>query len=198
MKCYVHPENPANVKCSSCGGPLCDECVVHTQGNIFCRGCLMGTNPLPTTSATRPAINKFLLLIFVLFFPSGAGYMYMGLIKRGLSAMICFFFMIFMFTVFSGAAQILTAFSIAILYIACIFDSFGIARRLNAGVMVEDGVGSLINDILSNKKLCVLIFVILAIIFASTILGFALMVLQTFLPLMLIAFGLYVIFRRKK
>ena len=125
--------------------------------------------------------------------------MYMGLIKRGLSAMICFFFMIFVLTTdVSTAAKILTAFSIIILYIACIFDSFNIARRLNAGEAVEDGVGSLIGDILSNKRLCALIFIILAIIFASAILGFVIRVLRTLVPLMLIAFGLYVIMRRKK
>ena len=199
MKCFIHPEKPANVNCSSCGGPLCGECVVHTQGSIFCRGCLTGTKPRPPSSTKRPAVSKFLLFIFAVFFPPGAGYMYMGLIKRGLSAMICFFFIIFVLSSgISGAAETLFAFSIIILYFVCIFDSFSICRRINAGEHVEDGVASVINSLLSNKKLCAVIFVILAIIFASSILGFALRVLSALLPLMIIAFGLYVIFRRKK
>ena len=199
MKCFIHPEKPANVNCSSCGGPLCEECVVHTQGSIFCRGCLTGTKPHPPASIKRPAISKLLLFIFAVFLPPGAGYMYMGLIKRGLSAMICFFFIIFVLSSgISGAAETLIAFSIIILYFACIFDSFSICRRINAGEHVEDGVGSIINNILSNKKLCAAILVVLGVIFASTILGFALSVLRALLPLIIIAFGLYVIFRRKK
>ena len=199
MNCYVHTEKPANVRCSSCGGPLCEECIVHTQGNVFCRGCLTGTRPYPPSGMKRPRISKFLLFLFVMFLPPGAGYMYMGLLKRGLSAMICFFFIIFVLSSgISGPAETLTAFSMIILYFACIFDSFSICRRINAGEHVNDGVGNIINSLLSNKKLCAVIFVILGIIFASTILGFALRVLGTLLPLMIIAFGLYVIFRRKK
>ena len=199
MNCFIHPENPANVNCSSCGEPLCDECIVHTQGNIFCRGCLTGAKPLAPAKIARPTISKFLLFIFVMFLPPGAGYMYMGLIKRGVSAMICFFFIVFLLSSgITGPAETLAAFAIIILYFACIFDSFSICRRINAGEAVEDGVGSIVNSLLSNKKLCAVIFVILAIIFASTILGFALRVLRTLLPLIIIAFGLYVIFGRKK
>ena len=199
MNCFIHPERPANVNCSSCGGPLCEECIVHTQGNIFCRGCLTGTRPHPPVSTKRPAISKFLLFIFAVFLPPGAGFMYMGLIKRGLSAMICFFFIIFLLSSgIPGPAETLAAFSIVILYFACIFDSFSICRRINAGEMVEDGVGSIINSLLSNKKLCAVIFVVLAIIFAGTILGYALRVLRALLPILVISFGIYMIFRRKK
>ena len=199
MNCFIHPEKPANVSCSSCGGPLCEECIVHTQSNIFCRGCLTGTHPRPPASAKRPAISKFLLFIFAVFLPPGAGYMYMGLVKRGLSAMICFFFIIFLLSSgISGPAETLAAFSIVILYFACIFDSFSICRRINAGEVVEDGVGSIINTVLSNKKLCAAFFVVLAIIFASTVLGFVLEALRTLAPLLIIAIGLYLIFGRKK
>ena len=199
MSCFIHPEKPANVRCSSCGGPLCDECVVHTQGSVFCRGCLAGSRPLPAKELKHPAPSKILLLIFCIFLPPGAGFMYLGLIKRGLSAMICFFFIIFLLSVgIPWQAEILAAFAIVILYFACIFDSFSICRRINAGEAVEDGVGGIVSSILSNKKLCAVILVILALIFAGTILGFALRVLRALLPLLVIAFGLYVIFRRKK
>ena len=199
MNCFIHPEKPANVNCSSCGASLCEECIVHTQGNIFCRGCLMGTRPHPATELKHPTASKLLLFIFAVFLPPGAGFMYLGLIKRGLSAMICFFFIIFLLSSgISGPAETLAAFSIVILYFACIFDSFSICRRINAGEVVEDGVGSIINGLLSNKKLCAVIFVVLAIIFAGTILGFALRILRALLPILVIAFGLYMIFRRKK
>ena len=199
MNCFIHPEKPAKVKCSSCFGPLCEECIVHTQGSIFCRGCLTGARLHPSTGAKRPSISKFLLFIFAVFFPPGAGYMYLGLVKRGLCAMIGFFFIIFLLT--SGMphhVETLLGLSIPIIYLVCIFDSFHIRRKIIAGEAVEDGVGSIINSLLSNKKLCAVIFVVLAIIFAGTIFDFAFRVLRALLPILIVAFGLYVIFRRKK
>ena len=198
MNCFIHPERAASTNCSSCFGPLCDECVVHTQGRIFCRGCLTGYRPLPPAKP-RPAVSKGLLFLFAVFLPPGAGYMYMGLIKRGLAAMIGFFFLVFLLSSgISEPALTFVIFSIPVLYFVCIFDSFSICRRINAGETVEDGIGSIINNLLSNKKLCVVLFIVLAIIFTSTILGFVLQVLRAVLPVMIIAFGLYLIFRRKK
>ena len=199
MYCFMHPKNPAGTNCSSCGEPLCGECVVHTQGSVFCRGCLTGTRPRASRELKHPAASKLLLLIFCIFLPPGAGYMYLGLIKRGLSAMICFFFLFFLLSSgISWPTESLAAFAIVILYFTCIFDSFSICRRINAGEVVEDGVGNIVNNLLSNKKLCAVILVILALIFAGTILGFALRILRALLPLLVIAFGLYMIFRRKK
>ena len=195
MSCFVHPEKAARANCASCGSPLCDDCIVHTQGSIYCRSCLTGAVPHP-----KPfGVNKFLLFLFAVCLPPGSGYMYMGLIKRGLSAMIGFFFVIFLLSSgITGLPQILFAFAIPIIYLACIFDSFVICRRINSGEAVEDGIDGIINSLLSNKKLCALIFIILAIIFAGNILGFALRVIQVTAPIMIIGFGLYILFRRKK
>ena len=62
----------------------------------------------------------------------------------------------------------------------------------------SDGVGNIIESLLSNKKLCAVVLIILTVIFASSILGFAFRVLRALLPVLIIAFGLYVIFRRRK
>ena len=195
MNCFVHPEKAASANCANCGVPLCSECIIHTQSNIYCRSCLTGTKPHPK----RPVINKFLLFLFTLFLPPGSGYMYMGLIKRGLSAMICFFFVIFLLSSgISGLAQTLLAFAIPIIYLACAFDSFSICRRINAGEVVEDGIGSIVNNLLSNKKLCAVVFIVLAIIFAGNILGFAIRIMQALAPILIIGFGLYILFKRKK
>ena len=147
----------------------------------------------------NPKINAGLLFLFCAFLPPGAGYMYMGLIKRGICVMLAFFFLIFLLTTGLGTmATVLIGLSFPVIYLACIFDSFCIRRRINTGEVVEDGVGSIVNSLLSNKKLCMLLLVVLTVIFAGSILGFALRLLRTIIPVLIIAFGIYVIFRRKR
>lgn len=144
-------------------------------------------------------INSALLFLFCVFLPPGAGYMYMGLIKRGLCVMLGFFFLIFLLTTGLGTmANVFIGLSFPVIYITCIFDSFSIRRRLVNGEIVEDGVGSIVNALLANKKLCMLLLLVLTIIFAGSILGFAIRLLRAVVPVLIIAFGLYVIFRRKK
>ena len=146
-----------------------------------------------------PRISKALLFLFTVCLPPGAGYMYMGLVKRGLGVMLTFFFLIFLLTTgLPLQVNILIALSFPVIFFTCIFDSFTIRRRILSGEVVEDGVGSIINSLLSNKKLCLLLLIVFAIIFASSIFGFVLWVLRTLVPILIIAFGLYVIFRRKK
>ena len=137
MKCYIHPDMPANVRCVCCDEPICGTCIIHTSGAVFCRGCLARRRPV--SHKKRPAANLGLLALFAFFLPPGAGYMYLGLIKRGLSAMICFFFLAFLFASgLSGPFLFLVAASIVAGYFACIFDSFHIWRRMNGGEEVED------------------------------------------------------------
>lgn len=39
MKCAVHPERTALGYCSSCGKPLCKECLVRLSMGNFCDAC---------------------------------------------------------------------------------------------------------------------------------------------------------------
>lgn len=202
MKCKFHPEKPGGAACSKCGGPLCGECAVHTQGSVFCRTCLgmgSGAGPSPSWGGHAVAVNKKLLLALCVFLPPGVGYMYMGLIKRGLVAMIGFYFLAFLVVASPGLPlSLLAMLSMPVLYFACIFDSFAICRRAEAGEAVPDGAGRAIASLLSNKKLCMALIAALALAFGLLALGFAVRILIGFLPLVVIFLGLYVIFFWKK
>lgn len=141
-------------------------------------------------------VNAGLLLFFSCFFPPGANYMYMGLIKRGLAAMCGFFMLIYL--MISSPMTLLFALGIPIFWITCFFDGFGIRRRINAGEEVEDGVGEILNGILRNKTLAVVLLIIIGLAFAGSILGFAASLIRRVLPALLVIFALYVIFRKKK
>lgn len=141
-------------------------------------------------------ISAFMLLIFSCF-PPGANYMYMGLIKRGLAAMSGFFMLIFLTITSSGALTLMFALMIPILWMTCLFDGFHIRRRINAGEVVDDGVGDILNSALRNRRLALVFLIIFAIAFAGNILGFAAEIVRRAVPLLLIALALYIIFRRK-
>ncbi|MCL1883616.1 MAG: hypothetical protein FWF81_07695 [Defluviitaleaceae bacterium] len=152
------------------------------------------SEPTPTRH-----INGGLLFIFSFFFPPGANYMYMGLIKRGLAAMCGFFLLIYLMIVVSGIpATALFALSLPVLWLTCFFDSFNIRRKINAGDLVEDGVSDIINGVLRNKPLAIGILVVAAMVFMGTIAGFMAGILQRAVPLLLVLLALYIIFKRKK
>ena len=144
-------------------------------------------------------INGLLLFLVSVLLPPGANYMYMGLIKRGLAAMCGFFLLAYLMitnSAYSSAALFL-GISIFIFWITCIFDGFSIRRRINNGETVEDGIGKILNSILSNKKLTFAVLVILVLAFAGNIAGAAFGILRRVLPLAFVALVLYIIFRKK-
>jgi len=157
--------------------------------------------PPPPPGAEHRHVNGGLLFLFSFFFPPGANYMYMGLIKRGLAAMCGFFFIIFMVAWSTSSSWLITvlfAFAIPVYILTVIFDGFNIRRRINAGEYVEDGVAGIISSILSNKKLCLFILVVLGLIFAGSILGFALNIIRRAIPILIIGFGIYILLKHKK
>jgi hypothetical protein len=150
----------------------------------------------------RKNINGGLLILFSLFFPPGANYMYMGLIKRGLAAMSGFFLLIYLLiTSFTGGAialGILFSLSLPVLWFACFFDGFHIRRRINDGEVVEDGIGDVLSSLFRNKTLALILLIIIGIAFAGTILGVAAELIRRAVPVILVVFALYVIFRKRR
>ena len=154
------------------------------------------TPPPPIPGLRR--VNWGLLFLFSCFFPSGANYMYMGLIKRGLAAMCGFFLIIYMIATASFfPLRLLFIFGLPVFMLTCIFDGFNLRRRINAGIPVEDGISDVLNTILRNKTLTLAILAIIVITFAGRILGFAFGLISSLIPLLIIGFGLYVILRRR-
>jgi len=125
--------------------------------------------------------------------------MYMGLIKRGLAAMSGFFMLIYLTITVSGVPfTMFFALMIPILWLTCLFDGFHIRRRINAGEAVDDGVGDVLSSALRNRRLALIVLIIIGLAFAGNIFGFAADIMRRAVPLLLIALALYIIFRRKR
>lgn len=132
MKCINHPESEAVEICPLCRRPVCHQCLVSLSGKNYCRACLeerIGALPGHTG-------RKSGFLAFILSFLPGAGYFYLGLMKRGLQTMVLFFGSIFI----SSMANIeqLMAFVAPVLVFYSIFDTQQLLRRMNEGLPVED------------------------------------------------------------
>ena len=123
--------------------------------------------------------------------------MYMGLLKRGLATMTCFFLLIFMVSSVNMPLRLMLIFAIPVLALSSFFDGFNVRRRINAGEEVRDDIGDALNSILRNKFLCTLILVVVAVTIISTVLSILSGLLSTMFPLLIVGIGIYVIMRRK-
>ncbi|MFZ5827572.1 MAG: B-box zinc finger protein [Bacillota bacterium] len=128
MNCAYHHDREVRGICSSCGRPVCEECLVDLNGAPYCKTCLI-------VRVQRPAreINGFIR--FVLSVAPGVGHLYMGLINRGLQ--------FFMGTVLGGIVLGMLFPGLLGLYIPAaiffsIFDAREVHLRLAQGLDVED------------------------------------------------------------
>lgn len=224
MQCIAHPTRAASNICDKCNHWLCDDCVVDANGRQLCKSCVnamaleSGNLPVePASHVTHVAppgnvrvphdpiyglphrrVNWGLLFLFSVFFPPGANYMYMGLVKRGLAAMCGFFLIVYLTaTAFTSALTIFFALSIPVFWITCFFDGFHIRRRINYGEPVQDGVGNILNAIFRNKVISAILLVVIAIALAGNFLGVAVDILRRAVPIILLVLALYIIFRKK-
>lgn len=106
MNCIKHPEKEESASCK-----LCEE-------------------SLPSTE------KKSKLWAFIFSIVPGVGYLYLGLMNRGLQTMLLFFGSIFVAS-FMGFEQIMALVAPVVIFYS-IFDTQQAAKRLNAGVPVED------------------------------------------------------------
>lgn len=128
MNCAYHSDREVRGICSSCGRPVCADCLVDLMGQPFCKACLMNR-------VQRPAreINGFAR--FVLSVAPGIGHLYMGLTNRGMQ--------FFLGTILGGILLGMVFPGILGLYIPAviffsIFDAREIHLRLAQGLEVED------------------------------------------------------------
>ncbi|SFG76210.1 B-box zinc finger [Desulfotomaculum arcticum] len=133
MKCINHPEKEAEVLCVVCNAPICADCRVTLRGRDFCRACLEERVESVNSGISTPR-NK--LLAFFLSLVPGAGYMYLGLMNRGLQTMIIFFGTIFVSVV--TRLDSLAPFVMPVILFYNVFDTLQLAGRMNEGVRVED------------------------------------------------------------
>jgi len=153
----------------------------------------MNTSPNPK----RMHISSGLLLLFSLL-PPGANYLYMGLIKRGVTTMIGFFTLVFLVASTTGPFQLLLIFAKIIYTLSVIFDGFNIRRRINYGEDVQDGVHDIIRVIFSNKKLTSIIVLVVLVLLVIHVIGIVASAINTIGAFIIIAVALWVLLKKRK
>jgi len=139
-----------------------------------------------------------MMFLLSFFFPSGVNYMYMGLIKRGVTALAGFFLLLYFVVVTGGALMTMFLFGFIICYLTCIFDGFNIRRRINAGENVPDDNSEIVKSILRNRTLMMIIGIVLGISMLSALFNFAINLVVNVVPLLIIVFGIYLILKHRK
>lgn len=68
--CYRHPSRETGVSCSSCGRPICPDCMTPTPVGMRCPECARDRTKVKTVGSTRsmPSITRILIAINVIVF----------------------------------------------------------------------------------------------------------------------------------
>lgn len=74
--CYRHPSRETGVSCSSCGRPICTDCMTTTSVGMRCPDCARQKTPVHTlrTMRTVPRVTYALIAINVLVFLIAGNY----------------------------------------------------------------------------------------------------------------------------
>lgn len=133
MRCIYHPETEAVAICSTCGKPMCRECLINVKGMYYCPDCL------ESRVRGRPVKHHpFWLFAFSLI--PGAGHLYLGLMNRGFQLMIFFFGTLFLFMEFLGdPLDTLWPVAVApVTWFYSFFDARRLGQRIREGEDVRD------------------------------------------------------------
>lgn len=128
MHCAYHMGQEVRGVCSSCGRPICEDCLVDLNGQPYCKACLVARVQRPTR-----VISGFIR--FVLSTAPGLGHLYMGLFNRGMQ--------FFVGTILGGILLGMLFPALLGLYIPAviffsIFDAREAHMRMAHGLEVED------------------------------------------------------------
>ncbi len=169
MKCVNHPERESQNECGLCGKNFCSECLVSLGDRDYCRECLENRMkgefsgdsgmkgefsgdsgmhreiPVKVQTGRRSRFWSFILSLI-----PGVGYMYLGLMKRGLQTMVAFFGSIFI-TSFIGFQELMSL-VVPVVVFYSIFDTQQLAKKINEGIPVEDAPFWDLSTIPFNQK----------------------------------------------
>ncbi|WP_418792231.1 hypothetical protein [Phosphitispora sp. TUW77] len=135
MKCANHIEQESKYECELCGKSFCDQCLVNLGSKNYCKECLQNQVG-EDTALIKPINRKSRLWSFVFSMVPGAGYMYLGLMKRGLQTMVAFFGSIFVAS-FIGFEELMSLIAPVLIFYS-IFDTQQLVKRINDGISIED------------------------------------------------------------
>ena len=175
---YAEKGAEPNVNPYSAGYPHTHECSEYYRNEEArpARGRVPGTLGLVITSCILP----------------GVGYMYLGLLKRGLFCLSSFFLLAYLSGFFNAP---IFGMAIVVLWFGCFFDGLRKRRLLLEGETVEDGVGDIV-EILKKHKVIVGIALLFGVFSGISHRMLPLAVghigIGSLMPLFLIGAGVYV------
>lgn len=212
MNCLNHPENETTNACTLCGRDFCSACLVELGEKFYCRACLehrVATDQVD--SAARGSIDqiaaadrdvkqfaaerKSRFWALVLSLIPGVGYMYLGLMNRGLQTMVLFFGSVFV-TSFIGFEELMALVAPVVVFYS-IFDTQQMLKKLNEGAPVEDRLFFDIKSIPFNQSWLgygLLIIGILALLHNIPYFPFWMTFKRFLPPLMIIGLGVWILF----
>ncbi|HEY3365013.1 MAG TPA: B-box zinc finger protein [Symbiobacteriaceae bacterium] len=129
MNCAYHNDREVQGVCSSCGRPVCEECLVNLNGQVHCKTCVSAQMHKP-----RRDLNGGLR--FLLSFCPGLGHMYLGLFNRGVQLLVFFFGTITLMNLLR--IDTFGGLFIAGLVFFSIFDAREAHLRIQQGLEAED------------------------------------------------------------
>ena len=215
MQCRNHPTEKGVNTCNQCGSWLCDRCSFERGGRIFCPGCASqqatGTSA-PSSEYTHSSAPHYsgrsiswgLLFLFSIVIPlPGLNYMFLGLIKRGLVAMLAFFGVLYIAIQFFSAGTwqlgLLFILMIPVLILACAFDGFRLRNRMNAGEIVTDNIDDLVNFIRRNRvMLTVFVLLLVAVNVAGSVLPWLFQLLRNVVLILIAVWAIQALFNKPK
>lgn len=193
MKCANHSDLEAVDICSSCRQPVCEQCIISLAGKSYCKPCLeQRIEAIPQVPE-----NKSRFIAFVLSMIPGGGYLYLGLMKRGLQAMLLFFGTIFVSAMIQMEA--LTALVLPIIFLYTVFDTQQFVKKINLGYPLEDRELFDWGSWESKRNIIGIILVIIGAValinnFAPYIIPYRL-VNNVLPPLVIMSIGIYILYR---
>jgi len=137
MRCKNHNEVESVETCTVCGNQFCQDCLVALEGEQYCKSCLADGVKRQAFEVTEPKKErKSRFWAFLLSLVPGVGYLYLGLMNRGLQTMVLFFGSVFLSS-FIGFEEIMSLVAPVVIFYS-VFDTQQLAKKINAGIRVED------------------------------------------------------------
>lgn len=222
MKCIYHNDKDAEFICSSCGQPVCRDCLTTVNGRNVCKSCAYNSQNINVNSKNNnykqnDGYNGFLFFIFMAV--PGLRHMYLGLMKRGMQFLAAFFVLV-AFLATTGMFGSLFVSLACIVWFYSAFDSYHCRKMMSRGETVldspilEDYGYSEIRLYFSERKTTVGVIIILLGVYMlfkeirnyaynvdiipRTIARIMNIASNMFIPALLIIGGIYMLRRAKK
>lgn len=199
MNCANHPEAPATAFCRTCGKALCADCRRIAQGVVYCEehaatsgyAAPLAGAPPATAGRPNPALAFFLGLI------PGVGAIYNEQYAKGLMHALLFGLLITIVdSRLSGGLRALFGMAIPAFIFYMAFEAYHTAQRRNAGQPVDEFSGVFENSARSSTGGAIVMIVLGVIFLLNTLEIVRLDQLVKFWPVLLIAFGVSMLYSR--